>query len=84
MNRVRMPWSPTQSFPHPLANIQCKNTKPSVANFASYGIVEVLTWEGLGDLINKFRKKELGLEPLDSTRAPSLAHRLHIPHTYLW
>ncbi|KAL4807220.1 hypothetical protein BDV18DRAFT_114470 [Aspergillus unguis] len=79
-----MPWSPTQAFPHPLANIQGRNTKPTVANFASYTVVEVLTWEGLGDLINKFRKKELGLEPLDATRASSRAHRLRIPHTYLW
>ncbi|KAE8407340.1 UDP-glucose,sterol transferase [Aspergillus pseudonomiae] len=79
-----MPWSPTQSFPHPLANVRSQNTKPSVANFASYGIVEVMMWEGLGDLINQFRKKELGLDPLDAIRAPSMIHRLHIPYTYLW
>ncbi|KAJ6025255.1 UDP-glucosesterol transferase [Penicillium canescens] len=79
-----MPWSPTQSFPHPLANIRSQKTKPSVANFASYGIVEVMMWEGLGDLINHFRKKELGLDPLDAIRAPSMIHRLQIPYTYLW
>lgn len=79
-----MPWSATQSFPHPLANIRARNTKPSVANFASYAIVEVMLWEGLGDLINRFRKRELGLDPLDAIRAPSIAHRLQIPYTYLW
>ncbi|KAK6445695.1 hypothetical protein FP744_10001944 [Trichoderma asperellum] len=79
-----MPWSPTQAFPHPLANIRSQNTKPSVANFASYGVVEVMMWEGLGDLINHFRKKELGLDPLDAIRAPSMVHRLQIPYTYLW
>ncbi|KAE8155240.1 hypothetical protein BDV25DRAFT_134987 [Aspergillus avenaceus] len=81
---VMMPWSATQSFPHPLANIRTQNTKPSVANFASYAIVEVMLWEGLGDIINRFRKRELGLDPLDAIRAPSIAHRLQIPYTYLW
>ncbi|CAL5870632.1 uncharacterized protein PFLUO_LOCUS4871 [Penicillium psychrofluorescens] len=79
-----MPWSPTQSFPHPLANIRSKSTKPSAANFASYGIVEVMMWEGLGDLINRCRKKDLGLDPLDATQAPTMVHRLRLPFTYLW
>ncbi|KAJ5612873.1 hypothetical protein N7510_006067 [Penicillium lagena] len=60
-----MPWSPTRAFPHPLANVRAKSNKVSVANFASYALFEVLMWEGLGDLVNKFRKKELGLDPLD-------------------
>ncbi|KAJ9231410.1 CAZyme family GT1 [Paecilomyces variotii] len=79
-----MPWSPTQYFPHPLANIRPHSTKPSVANLASYGIVEVMMWEGLGDLINRFRRKELGLDPLDAIRAPTMNHRLQIPYAYLW
>ncbi|GAD99173.1 UDP-glucose,sterol transferase, putative [Paecilomyces variotii No. 5] len=79
-----MPWSPTQYFAHPLANIRSQGTKPSVANLASYGIVEVMMWEGLGDLINSFRRNELGLDPLDAIRAPSMNHRLQIPYTYLW
>lgn len=83
-NGSRMPWSPTQYFPHPLANIRPHSTKPSVANLASYGIVEVMMWEGLGDLINRFRRKELGLDPLDAIRAPTMNHRLQIPYAYLW
>ncbi|THC93158.1 hypothetical protein EYZ11_007367 [Aspergillus tanneri] len=79
-----MPWSPTQAFPHPLATIRSQSTKPSAANFASYGVVEVMMWEGLGDLINHFRKKQLGLDPLDAIRAPSINHRLQVPYTYLW
>ncbi|KAL2818040.1 hypothetical protein BJX63DRAFT_82548 [Aspergillus granulosus] len=79
-----MPWSATQAFPHPLAKIRSANTKPSVANFASYTVVEIMLWEGLGDLINRFRKRELGLDPLDALRVPSIAHRLRIPYTYLW
>ncbi|BCR87280.1 putative UDP-glucose,sterol transferase [Aspergillus chevalieri] len=79
-----MPWSPTQYFPHPLAQVRARNAKRSVANFASYAIVEMMIWEGLGDLINKFRKRLLGLDPLDGSRAPSLVHRLRIPYSYLW
>ncbi|PYH43031.1 putative UDP-glucose,sterol transferase [Aspergillus saccharolyticus JOP 1030-1] len=79
-----MPWSATQAFPHPLATVRSQNTKPSAANFASYAIVEIMMWEGLGDLINKFRKRELGLDPLDAIRAPSIAHQLQVPYTYLW
>ncbi|THC91692.1 hypothetical protein EYZ11_008837 [Aspergillus tanneri] len=43
----------------------------------------MVIWQGVGDLINDFRRFELGLEQLDVMRAPSLIHRLHIPFTYL-
>ncbi|KAE8381993.1 hypothetical protein BDV26DRAFT_300462 [Aspergillus bertholletiae] len=79
-----MPWSPTQAFSHPLANVRVRDTKPSVANFASYALMEVVMWQGLGDLINSFRRFELGLEQLDILRAPSLLPRLRVPFTYMW
>jgi sterol 3beta-glucosyltransferase len=41
-----MPWSPTMSFPHPLANIQSSNAEPQVTNYLSYILVEALTWQG--------------------------------------
>lgn len=41
-----MPWSPTRSFPHPLANIQNSSTDPKIANYLSYGLVSALTWQG--------------------------------------
>jgi sterol 3beta-glucosyltransferase len=41
-----MPWSATRSFPHPLSNIQTTETDPSTANFLSYGLVDVMTWQG--------------------------------------
>ncbi|OJJ45897.1 hypothetical protein ASPZODRAFT_98895 [Penicilliopsis zonata CBS 506.65] len=78
-----MPWSPTQAFPHPLANIRRNNAKPSVANFASYAVVEMMLWEGLGDIINKFRRG-IGLDTLDAVRAPSLVHQLKVPYIYMW
>lgn len=74
----------TQAFPHPLANVRPTRTKRSVANFASYAIVEMMLYEGLGDLLNKFRKRELGLDPLDAFRGPGIVQKLRIPFTYLW
>ena len=41
-----MPWSSTRAFPHPLANFKAENISPAVINFASYRIVEWLTWQG--------------------------------------
>lgn len=79
-----MPWSPTQQFPHPLANIQSSNADPSISNYISYTLVEMLTWQGLGDLINKFRQDSLGLDPISMIWAPGMLHRLKIPYTYCW
>ena len=79
-----MPWSPTQAFPHPLANIQSSNAEPSITNFVSYALVEMMTWQGLGDIINRFREKSLGLEPVSLMWALGMAARLHIPYTYCW
>jgi UDP:flavonoid glycosyltransferase YjiC (YdhE family) len=55
-----MPYSPTQAFPHPLANIQSSNADAQLTNYISYAMIEILTWQGLGDIINRFRKKCLG------------------------
>jgi hypothetical protein len=79
-----MPWSPTKAFPHPLANIQESNTDDVVTSYLSYGLVEMLTWQGLGDVINGFREKVLDLEPLSLIWAPGLLTRLCIPYTYCW
>ncbi|KAL8813317.1 MAG: hypothetical protein Q9200_000338 [Gallowayella weberi] len=79
-----MPWSPTQAFPHPLANIQTSNADQSITNFMSYALVEMMTWQGLGDVINRFREKSLGLEPVSLMWAPGMASRLRIPYTYCW
>lgn len=79
-----MPWSPTQSFPHPLANIISSNTDPNMANFVTYALVDMLTWQGLGDVINRFRERSLGLEPVSIMWAPGMVSRLRIPWTYCW
>ncbi|PWW80207.1 Glycosyltransferase Family 1 protein [Tuber magnatum] len=79
-----MPWSPTTAFPHPLANIQSSNAEGAVTNFLSYILVEMMTWQGLGDLVNKFRTRKLGLDPISTMWAPGMITRLKIPHTYCW
>ncbi|QSZ29661.1 hypothetical protein DSL72_004177 [Monilinia vaccinii-corymbosi] len=79
-----MPWSPTQSFPHPLANIQSSNADVNMTNFISYCLVEMMTWQGLGDVINRFRERALGLDPISLIWAPGMLSRLRIPYTYCW
>ncbi len=79
-----MPWSPTQSFPHPLANIQSSNADVNMTNFMSYALVEMMTWQGLVDIINRFREHTLGLEPVSLIWAPGILTRLRIPYTYCW
>ncbi|KAL3423596.1 glycosyltransferase family 28 domain-containing protein [Phlyctema vagabunda] len=79
-----MPYSPTQAFPHPLANIQSSNADPQLTNYISYAMIEVLSWQGIGDIINRFRKKCLGLDPISLIWAPGMLQRLKVPHTYCW
>jgi len=79
-----MPYSPTQAFPHPLANIQSSNADPQLTNFISYAMIELLSWQGLGDIINRFRRKCLGLDPVGLLWAPGMLQRLKVPHTYCW
>ena len=53
-------------------------------NFMSYSMVEMMTFQGLGDLINAFRVKRLGLEPVSSLWAPGALYRMKVPFTYMW
>ncbi len=51
------------SIPHLLANIESSNTDVVMTNFVSYALVEMMTWQGPGDVINRFRAKILDLDP---------------------
>lgn len=55
-----------------------------MTNFMSYALIKMLIWQGLGDVINQFRKKALGLEPISLMWAPGMTSRLRIPYTYCW
>ncbi|SPJ82351.1 probable sterol glucosyltransferase [Fusarium torulosum] len=78
-----MPWSSTRAFPHPLANMKNVGNDPRLKNYMSYTVVEWLTWQGLGDIINKWRRS-IDLEEVAMFDAPLLAHTLKIPFTYCW
>jgi hypothetical protein len=80
----RMPYSPTEAFPHPLANIRSSEIGNAMTNRLSYYLIERLIWQGLGDLINKFRETKLGLKPLNVMWATGLITKLKIPYTYCW
>ncbi|KAH7321377.1 family 1 glycosyltransferase [Stachybotrys elegans] len=79
-----MPWSPTRAFPHPLANVQSSNVDDVMTNYMTYTLVEMMTWQGLGDVINRFRDRVLDLPPLALLWAPGLVNRLKISYTYCW
>ncbi|KAJ6444747.1 UDP-glucose,sterol transferase [Purpureocillium lavendulum] len=78
------PYTPTQAFPHPLASIKKSNVDPGYTNFISYPLVDMMVWQGLGDLINSFRINTLALDPVSTLWAPGASYRLHVPFTYLW
>jgi hypothetical protein len=50
----------------------------------SYPLVEMMTWQGLGDLINRFRTSILYLEEVSTLWAPGQLYRLKVPYTYMW
>ncbi|KAH7378899.1 hypothetical protein BKA64DRAFT_736571 [Cadophora sp. MPI-SDFR-AT-0126] len=79
-----MPWSATRAFPQPLANIQITNADQSTSNFLSYGLVDMMTWQGLGDVINKWRVSSLDLEAIPAMAGANLASYLELPFTYCW
>ncbi|KAL5041085.1 hypothetical protein BDW71DRAFT_201658 [Aspergillus fruticulosus] len=56
-----MPWSSTNAFPHPLANLNGGGADQRSLNYVSYGVVNWLTWQGVGDVTNQWRK-ELDLD----------------------
>ncbi|KDN62562.1 putative glycosyltransferase family 28 domain-containing protein [Colletotrichum sublineola] len=79
-----MPWCPTQAFHHPLASMSYGEADKSVANYLSFIMMELLTWQGLGDLINKFRTQTLGLDHISPMWGCQLLPRLRVPYTFLW
>ncbi|CAF4991967.1 unnamed protein product, partial [Rotaria sp. Silwood1] len=79
-----MPWSPTVQFPHPFVKVDYDLGSKEKINLLSYSVVEMLTWSGIRDLINDFRKNILGLSTLHTRQAVRLMIDEHVPHTYCW
>jgi sterol 3beta-glucosyltransferase len=78
-----MPWSATCAFPHPFAQIDPSTHRP-VENFFSYGVVDLLVWAGIGDLVDAFRTETLKLPPIALTDGAALIEDHEVPFTYLW
>ena len=79
-----MPWTPTREFAHPLSDTKSSGENVKIAHYLSYFLVDALIWQGLGSVINRFRYKVLGLQPVEPALAPGMLHRLRIPHSYCW
>ncbi|KAH8688353.1 hypothetical protein BGZ61DRAFT_533137 [Ilyonectria robusta] len=79
-----MPWTATRAFPHPLANLKVDSMNAKASNYLSYGVVDLMTWQGLGDVINGWRAHDLQLEPLSATMGPDILSILQVPYTYCW
>ncbi|KAM0324920.1 hypothetical protein ACHAQA_007886 [Verticillium albo-atrum] len=79
-----MPWSPTEAFHHPLAAMNYGDADAKSANYLSFMVMELLTWQGLGDIINKFRMQTLHLDPISPMWGCNLLPRHRVPFTYLW
>ncbi|CAF3049335.1 unnamed protein product [Rotaria sp. Silwood2] len=81
---LTMPWSPTPVFPHPLSNINSSIGPKDKINLYSYDVIEMLTWTGVRDVVNNFRKKTLGLRELNTGQAINVLIDECVPHTYCW
>ncbi len=78
-----MPWTPTRMFPHPMTHLDPGGHHP-VRNYLSYSVANTLMWAGVADLVNAFREKTLGLEPLELAHGTSLLDDAEVPMTYLF
>lgn len=80
-----MPWTCTRAFPHPLTNLKmAEDSDLRVANYLSYKVVDWMTWQCMGDIVNRWRRRTLDLEEVPYFEGPSLVENLNIPHTYCW
>ncbi|OBT54011.1 hypothetical protein VE04_04593 [Pseudogymnoascus sp. 24MN13] len=78
-----MPWTATEAFTHPLANIKTTNYDVKLTNRLSYAIVDCMMWQGLGDIVNSWRYRH-HLTPVPFSEGPFLSDLLKIPTTYCW
>ena len=70
-------------LPHPFAQIDPSTHRP-VENFFSYGIIDLLVWAGIGDLVDAFRTETLRPPPIALTDGAALLEDHEVPFTYLW
>ncbi|KAG8954760.1 hypothetical protein FRC04_011193 [Tulasnella sp. 424] len=62
--------------------LKSSNAEGGLSNYFSYAMADLIQWQGIGDIINTFRTKTLGLDALSIRSGPSLVDRLNVPWTY--
>jgi UDP:flavonoid glycosyltransferase YjiC (YdhE family) len=78
-----MPWSPTAVYPHPFAGLDTGQNQP-LQNYLSYGVVDLVIWGGILDLVNGFRRDSLKLPPISLVEGAGLLEDHAVPFSYLW
>ncbi|KAJ1324030.1 sterol 3beta-glucosyltransferase [Microdochium nivale] len=66
------------------ARLPASAGQDELAKWLSYGLVDLMTWQGLGHVINGWCKKVLELDVVPNTMGPFLVNHLKIPHSYCW
>ncbi|CAF4192894.1 unnamed protein product, partial [Rotaria magnacalcarata] len=79
-----MPWSPTSAFPHPFCRLNYGTGSSDRLNRLSYGVIELITWSGMRDLINEFREDTLQLPSLHTIEGFQGLTIEKVPYTYCW
>ncbi|KAI9224671.1 hypothetical protein BC828DRAFT_395121 [Blastocladiella britannica] len=60
-----MPWTRTASFAHPFAPVHASGVANSIGyNYSTFVLAEQAIWSGTRSIVNHWRRKTLGLEPL--------------------
>ena len=77
-----MPWVKSKAFPHPMFSDRGWGSKHW--NKMSFDLIDGSTWLGCGDIINKFRQKELKLNPVPFFDGANLAYEREIPHIFCY
>lgn len=76
------PWTPTRAVAHPLVDIEASDLGPQLTNRLSYSVAELMLWKDIGDFVNDFREKDLGVAQMQTAFSPGLLMRLNCPITY--
>lgn len=77
----------TKSFPHPMVGLSYADRNRAEQNFAntnSYAAFEAIQFQPLKKAVNKWRKKELNLPPIQGHSMSTTLPDLKIPFSAMW
>jgi len=73
------PYTPTQSFPPSPSEHRSFQRRSESYQLHELSSCELVIWQGLGELVNKFRVQTLGLEPMSDARPQDQIFWLCVP-----